>query len=236
MRHAYVGMGVAQRALMRAWLPFAFLLLPACASERAVLASHLQECGLLTEGDRAAMALRDVYLPTPCYEDCFARASCEALEGALCRTSLELLFACDQACAFRCGDNTIIGTERRCNGVNDCEDARDEEGCTNLVRCADGSMRTGVRCNGRQECWDNSDELGCPGPSCNGSPLPSYLRCNGYNDCADGSDERVCPTYRCDDGTAFPFQSDPRCDGYTHCADASDEVGCARLALMCMAP
>lgn len=225
-------MSVADRGPMRRLLPLV-LLVAACAEPRTNLTDHLMECGFLTPGDRVDVALRDVYLPTDCYEDCFARAACVSIEATLCRTSFDLAFACDQECAFRCGDDTIVGTERRCNAVNDCADGRDEEGCTNLVRCTDGSMRTGVRCNGSQDCYDNSDELGCPGTTCNGSPLPAYLRCNGHVDCEEGSDERDCPTYGCDDGTTFAPRSDPRCDGYPQCADGSDEAGCARLTLMC---
>lgn len=230
------GICVAQRALMRAWLPFTFLLLPACASERIVLTRHLQECGLLSDGARADAALRDVYLPNDCYERCFARASCEALQSALCRTSQELLFACDQECAFRCQDRTIIGPERRCNGVNDCMDGLDEEGCSNLVRCNDGVMRIGGHCDGLNDCFDNSDEMGCPGLTCDGRTLSPRSRCDGYPDCSDRSDESGCPTYRCANGSTIPIRTDPACDGYPSCSDGSDELGCAQLTLMCTAP
>ena len=219
---------------MRLWLWFVPLLLPACASERTVLARHLQECGLITEGDRASSALRNVYLPSACYENCFAEASCEALEGALCRTSLELLLRCDQACAFRCSDGSLVGIERRCNGAIDCEGGADEQGCASAMGC--GGASSGVRCDGRYDCPDGSDEEGCPSLNCNGRQFSVRERCNGYGACPDGSDERDCPVYRCDDGQTITLGDDPRCDGRTQCSDASDEAGCAQLMLMCRAP
>ena len=213
-------------------LPFV-LLLAACAEARPDLTDHLVECGFLTPGDRSDVALRDVYLPTDCYEDCFARASCEAIEATLCRTSFDLAFACDQACAFRCNDGAIIGPERHCDGAENCVDGSDERGCANTVVCSDGSTHVGTRCDGRYDCGDGFDEQSCPGLTCGSYTIPLSDRCDGITRCFDGGDERDCPMYRCADGRMFRGNSSVRCNGYTQCEDGSDEAGCARLTVMC---
>lgn len=218
---------------MRRLLPLV-LLLTACAEEPRTLADQLVACGFLLPGDETDFALRDVYAPSACYEQCFARASCDEVEATLCRTSLDLAFACDQECAFRCNDNTIVGIERRCNGTVDCLDASDERGCTNLVSCDDGRTRVGARCDGQVDCDDGTDEQGCPGLPCGDAVLPFSARCNRVLDCFfDGSDERDCPRYRCANGVMVDGGPEAHCNGVTQCEDGSDEAGCARLTLMC---
>ncbi len=217
---------------MRRLLPLV-LLLAACAEPRPNLTDHLVECGFLTPGERVHLALRDVYLPSDCYEDCFARASCEAILATLCRTSFDLAFACDQECALRCGDGTLIGPERECDGAQNCTDGSDERGCTNTVVCSNGSTAVGARCDGRYDCGDGSDEQACPGLTCGDYTLPPSDRCDGIPRCFDGSDERDCPTYRCANGRMFQDTSNARCNGYIECEDGSDEAGCARFTLTC---
>jgi len=213
-------------------LPFAFLL-ASCANERLVLTDHLVACGFLTPGDRSDLALANVYVPTSCYEQCFARASCEEIEATLCRTAFDLAFACDQECAFRCDDGAIVGVEQQCNGTNNCADSSDERGCTNIILC-DGRPVSGALCDDRADCWDGSDERSCPGAFlCNGREAPASTRCDGRFFCPDGSDERDCPMYRCANGRMFAGGANVRCDGFQHCEDGSDEAGCARLILMC---
>ncbi|GIY05813.1 hypothetical protein CEXT_626501 [Caerostris extrusa] len=58
---------------------------------------------------------------------------------------------------------------RRCNGVQDCSDNSDEEGCS-TIHCDPGS------------------QLQCDGTKC----VPLYWACDGSLDCDDGTDEKDC--------------------------------------------
>ena len=168
----------------------------------------LRACGLLTEGEVRWDAF---YAPTSCYRECLAEGSCEELEAALCRSSIELLQRCDARCAYRCDDDSLLPVEAECNGVVECVGGEDEAGCPTMI-CDDGSEVGGARCDGRWNCPDGSDERACP------------------VDC-DQSWNSTCPPYRCPDGTEINYQ--PRCDGWAQCPDGSDEDGCAELILMC---
>lgn len=209
---------------------------PACAPAEA-LAARLQSCGLLTAGDLGPTSLAAFYAPDACYQDCLARADCEALAGALCRSDLELLLRCDERCAFHCEDDSLVGVERVCDGVEDCDAGEDERGCPGReVTCASGARVTGARCDGLLDCGDGSDERGCS-PRCgDGSYFGEWDRCDGYRRCADGSDEAGCPTYTCGDGRVLTYRSasaTPRCNGWSQCFDGSDEAGCATLVVSC---
>lgn len=209
-----------------------------CASERAALAAQLESCGLLTEGTVGPRTLDAVYAPDACYEQCLAEASCEQLSAALCRTSLDLLLACDARCAVRCGDGSLLGVERRCDGFAQCADGSDEEGCQFALVCNDGRGVPGARCDGSYNCPGGEDEQGCPSTTmmCDGGRwVGAWERCDGYTACADGRDEAGCPTFTCRDGRRITHRpgDDPRCNGWTQCGDSSDELGCAQLVTMC---
>jgi len=210
----------------------------ACRNGSDVLLDRLVECELVTEGELSPRLVYGIYVPNQCYVDCLAGAECNQLEDALfCRTDLSLLVACDQRCAFHCGDGTLLAIEQECDGVAQCVDESDEEGCTTTpgdIDCGDGTE--GFRCNGRWECGDGRDEQGCY-PTCDGGStiLYEWNRCDGWTSCMDGADERDCPIFRCDDGAEVlhrPSES-PRCNGWNQCSDASDEEGCARLDYTC---
>lgn len=211
---------------------------PACSNASDVLLDRLVECELVTEGERSSRLLYGLYVPDQCYVDCLAGAECDRLEDALfCRTDLSLLVACDQRCAFRCDDGSLLAIEQECDGVAQCEDESDEEGCPEPagdVSCGDGTR--GHSCDGRWECPDGRDEQNCY-PTCDGGSTIVYewVRCDGRTYCADGADERGCSTYRCADGTEVIHrpEASPRCNGWNQCSDGSDEEGCARLSYTC---
>jgi hypothetical protein len=224
-------------------LTFAFCAaLGACAPAQGdVLASRLRECGVLSSGEVGRYVLSGLYAPDACYERCLAEASCEQLETGLCRTMLELLVACDERCAFRCDDGSLVGPDRLCDGVRQCMEGEDERDCEFDLVCNDGSRVPGARCDGGWNCPDGSDEQACPGQTgiaCgDGSGFYyDWYRCDGYSTCANGADEAGCPSFDCSDGSTVTYRndaSDPRCNGYMQCRDGSDETDCATLTLVC---
>jgi hypothetical protein len=225
---------------MLRWLPIALALpLAGCgASGEDALVAQLVACDLVTAGEIGPRVLSGLYAPNACYQACLAGADCPALSAALCRTDVELLRRCDQDCAHRCADGALVGVERVCDGVPDCEDMGDEQRCPgwDVLVCRDRTRVTGRRCDGIYHCSDGSDEVGCSSGSCSGLTIPPYWRCNGYDECPDGSDELSCPTYRCADGRVVTYSPEgtyPRCDGLWNCSDSSDERGCAELLAMC---
>ena len=228
------------------YLFFCLLLLPGCVTQEGALTSHLTSCGLLTEGEFGSGTLRPIYAPDACYQQCLLEADCERLEAALCRTSVDLLLACDRRCAHHCEDGSLVAVERVCNGAPDCADASDEAGCPGRgdIVCDDGTRVVGVRCDGIWTCPDGTDEMDCPTPPqsmCDGRFFSEYERCDGYRACSDGADEAGCPAFTCDDGRRITYRAEgplrtgsPRCDGWTQCSDGSDEAGCAHLELDCI--
>lgn len=212
-------------------LPLVFL--AGCANQSALVA-QLDGCGLLTEGEIGPSITRAIYAPDGCYQDCLGGASCEELTAAVCRTSLDLLIACDQRCALRCGDGTLLGIERRCDGVAQCMDGADEAGCPGVAEltCNDGTRVMGRLCDGISTCLDGTDEADCVRDTCDGwRTLWPWDYCDGYAACSDGRDEAGCPTHTCADGTEVTHRPGEtlRCDGAWRCRDGSDEQGCATL-------
>ena len=190
------------------------LSLPGCAADDAsVLTSRLQECGLVSPGEVGPQVTRSFYAPDACYRDCLAGATCDELSNALCGTSITLERACDERCAFRCPDDSLIALERVCDGIDQCEGGADEEDC--------GAAPEAFSCR-------RSDGFEMQG---------DWFRCDRRTDCADGSDERGCAVHVCANGEErvhLPSR-DLRCDGGWSCGDGSDELDCAQLlTAMCV--
>lgn len=184
---------------------------------------------------RRAVSVSAFYAPTACYQQCLASADCEALSAAYCRTDLELLLFCDERCAFRCADGSLLGVERLCNGTPECPGGDDEAACQ--ITCANGVVAMGGPCDGVFDCPDSSDERECV-PRCSDGRyvLPMY-RCDGRRHCPDGSDGAGCLEFACAGGRTLRYVGDedtPRCNGPSECGDGgSDERGCARVAITC---
>ncbi|XP_058494191.1 transmembrane protease serine 7 [Solea solea] len=113
-----------------------------------------------------------------------------------------------QPCAenhFLCSTGLCVEKNRRCDGLDDCQDESDEDFCS----------RPTMKCGG------------------NRPPHPLFV-CNGETDCTDGRDEINCTQettcsairYQCRSGSCI-LKKNAKCDGVHDCEDRSDEVDCA---------
>ncbi|XP_068986160.1 basement membrane-specific heparan sulfate proteoglycan core protein-like isoform X34 [Bombus flavifrons] len=156
---------------------------------------------------------------------------------------------------IRCRDGSrSICSVQQCDGVKDCDDGDDEDGCPH-PGCSPGEFACDVsrcildsqRCNFVQDCDDGSDEHDCNYPACtasqfkcgNGQCIDSDGRCNNVEDCLDRSDELNCLTtcsgdqFRCLDGTCISI--DKRCNQNVDCRNGEDEsqCGCGEAQFRC---
>ncbi|USE37343.1 LDL receptor domain-containing protein [Endozoicomonas sp. SCSIO W0465] len=154
------------------------------------------------------------------------------------------------ACAsgqFQCNNGECIAPGWQCDGEDDCDDASDEQGCTqeecespDFFSCDNKEcIKPGLQCNGYDNCGDNSDEQGCTQDKCaelgrficdNKECIDPVWQCDGENDCSDSSDEQRCTQDKCTElGRDFHCDNnqciDPKglCNGYDDCFDRSDE-------------
>jgi len=95
---------------------------------------------------------------------------------------------------FRCLSSECVPAFARCNGVDNCGDASDEQGCDTFW-----STPAVLQESSTEECREGATVV----PSsmddvqffCNNGQCTSIEgRCNGFNNCADASDEQNCPS------------------------------------------
>ncbi|XP_060829423.1 basement membrane-specific heparan sulfate proteoglycan core protein-like isoform X3 [Bombus pascuorum] len=148
---------------------------------------------------------------------------------------------------IRCRDGSrSICSVQQCDGVKDCDDGDDEDGCPH-PGCSPGEFACDVsrcildsqRCNFAQDCDDGSDEHDCNYPACtasqfkcgNGQCIDSGDRCNNVEDCLDRSDELNCPCgenkFECTPG--YCVDKSKLCDGYQDCGNGRDEENCQHI-------
>uniref|UniRef100_A0A0N5C793 Terribly reduced optic lobes n=1 Tax=Strongyloides papillosus TaxID=174720 RepID=A0A0N5C793_STREA len=119
---------------------------------------------------------------------------------------------CDRELAFTCKNGACISRSKRCNGVPDCTDNSDEDGCDcnpeTQYQCQTSSLVRFSKC------------------------IEKDLLCDGVRDCPLGDDENNCDKCTNPEAIYCPstrscHPSIARCDGISQCPDESDEMGCS---------
>ena len=202
------------------------------------LYDELRACDVLTSGYFAGrVQARDEI--RACYEQCLLELSCDELREGFCDPLSEPGEACERECdpRFACADGGEAYERERCDGLWQCQDGSDEDGCESVMPppevflCESGmgeSSPQSAVCDGRAECADGSDEQDCEYFYCDdGAPVHVDAVCDRVSDCFDNSDESGCPEpepYLCEDG--FPLNADDVCDGNPECQYGEDELDC----------
>ncbi|XP_076042677.1 sortilin-related receptor-like [Oratosquilla oratoria] len=123
---------------------------------------------------------------------------------------------------FRCRNQYCIPFWWQCDGLDDCGDNSDEDGCRVPPKNST-STTTPVP----HACGEN--EFECSSGSC----IRDSWVCDGDKDCRNGEDEENCRGWECDKHKQFRCHTtigcvdlERHCDGHADCADGSDEAGC----------
>ncbi|XP_060756554.1 transmembrane protease serine 7 [Neoarius graeffei] len=106
---------------------------------------------------------------------------------------------------FLCTTGLCVEKDRRCDGLDDCQDESDEVFCSKPFK----------NCSSQ-------------------TPLHPLYVCDGENDCPNGRDETNCTQemgcsgmwYQCSNGACIR-KKNAKCDGFYDCLDDSDEKDCA---------
>ncbi|XP_070564510.1 uncharacterized protein [Ptychodera flava] len=149
---------------------------------------------------------------------------------------------------FKCSKGGTSGVcipdERRCDGIEDCNEGEDETNCgESSGRECDGFFCDNNfchpytdKCNYLQDCRDGTDEEGCKFRVCqeweftceNKKCIPKEMQCDWIDDCGDQSDEKSCDyapcaedEFECTNGECI--KSWKVCNNYNDCPDGSDE-------------
>uniref|UniRef100_A0A2M4B8R2 Sortilin-related receptor n=1 Tax=Anopheles marajoara TaxID=58244 RepID=A0A2M4B8R2_9DIPT len=136
---------------------------------------------------------------------------------------------------FKCGNDRCVPYWWKCDGVNDCEDNSDEQGCGEKGGSGSTSSTTETSTTvpsrpgpptRRKDRMCGQHEFRCDSGVC----ISKRDVCDGRKDCPGGEDEDNCPpkkqcgnsNFRCRiDGACLPM--DKLCNGIKDCPDGSDE-------------
>uniref|UniRef100_A0A182RW24 Sortilin-related receptor n=1 Tax=Anopheles funestus TaxID=62324 RepID=A0A182RW24_ANOFN len=131
---------------------------------------------------------------------------------------------------FKCKNERCVPYWWKCDGVNDCEDHSDEDGCSEIGKTTITNGTTlhpvAPTPTRRKDRTCGLHEFRCDSGTC----IPKRFVCDGYSDCTGGEDEANCPSqklcsnnyFRCrTDGMCLPMNR--FCNGIQDCVDGSDE-------------
>ncbi|CAA9994251.1 unnamed protein product [Nesidiocoris tenuis] len=129
---------------------------------------------------------------------------------------------------FKCSNKICVPDWWKCDGVDDCGDNSDEEGCVIPPTLPSPTiLPTPAR---ERKC--RMDEFRCDSGAC----IAQQWVCDSEKDCPNGEDEKHCDYgtheeecpprfYKCKKSrTCLPAYQ--VCDGIKHCPDGSDEIFC----------
>jgi hypothetical protein len=190
--------------------------------------SKLKSCGLVSASIDCSL------LPTgvtwACFYGCVKEAPCaEVVEGICSAEASNALVDCVETCnsvVFDCGGGQTVPGSYECDGVDDCDNAKDEASCPPpSFACGDGkAVPSSDRCDGTDDCANGADEVGCPILTCPLPPAPKpgeacghagaalktcgLLPSGSIQGCMDRTEARTCraecfASASCDGLTAF---------------------------------
>ncbi|XP_026686698.1 sortilin-related receptor [Diaphorina citri] len=130
---------------------------------------------------------------------------------------------------FKCRNQKCISYTWKCDGVDDCEDNSDEEGCEGIIN--DNTPKNRSQSTAKPEKGCGKFEFRCDSGKC----ITEASVCDGLKDCEGGEDEKFSCNLRpqCTHdqfecrmtGNCIPLSQ--LCDGKPQCPDESDEMGCS---------
>ncbi|XP_043797110.1 basement membrane-specific heparan sulfate proteoglycan core protein-like isoform X13 [Apis laboriosa] len=148
---------------------------------------------------------------------------------------------CDQSTEIRCKDGTCVLLEWRCNGIPNCKDGSDEEGCPETTTHVSENI-TEFYEEVTKEIKKEEDIEGVKLSKCRADDtvrcsdesryICSVQKCDGVKDCDDGDDEVGCPHPGCNPGefacdVSRCILASHRCNFIKECDDGSDEHDCS---------
>ncbi|XP_026298190.1 basement membrane-specific heparan sulfate proteoglycan core protein isoform X19 [Apis mellifera] len=148
---------------------------------------------------------------------------------------------CDQSTEIRCKDGTCVPVEWRCDGISNCKDGSDEEGCPETTTHVSENI-TEFYEEITKEIKKEEDVEGVKLSKCRADDtvrcsdesryICSVQKCDGVKDCDDGDDEVGCPHPGCSPGefacdVSRCILASHRCNFIKECDDGSDEYDCS---------
>jgi hypothetical protein len=140
-----------------------------------------------------------------CYHNCISSAgSCS--DKQLYRCDLggfsNAVYECMYTCPMPTGScpNDVSTTALACDGVIQCPDAADEQGCDPRLffTCQDSSrVAMTQRCDDQSDCPSGEDEANCFVCDTGITTVAPHRLCDGLRDCDDGADEQGCAQVAC---------------------------------------